>query len=326
MAPGKRVVSGFSLIRALSLLLSSLACCSQALQFYLRAGHAQRRCFYDSAPPGTKILGEYTVAAGHGAMPIDIDVRNSDNIARYFYRQNIGHGKFAFVIPAEIGSVPDVEHAELKRKARQKREKSSGGRRRLLMDSAEDMHADDFDDDAWDMADYDGLDENKLEEAARAAGDRLQRDHDSNHPSHGDRLVGHDAFDDALMDDHDVDEVFAERRFVICVEARGGAGTQQRRVRLVMRKGESAQDLHRLAKKEHMTALELSLRSISSELRDLLRQLERAHQMEEALRAINQKTNKSVVTYSSISLILMFVFGFLQARYTKVYFKRKKIA
>jgi hypothetical protein len=310
--------------------LSELPHAVHALQFYLRAGSDQRRCFHDSAPPGTKVMGEYTVAAGHGAMPIDIDVRSSDNAARFFYRQNIGHGKFAFVLPAESGAIPNVEHAEMRRKVHPPGAEGAGRGargRRLLEDSAEQKHGDDFDDiDDWDLDGYDGIDNARLAGAEQAAADGLQRAHDAKHSRHGRDRVGHDAYDDALMEEHDVEQVFEERRFIICVEARGGAGTQQRRVRLVLRKGESAQDLHRLAKKEHMTSLEVSLRSISSELHDLLRQLERAHQMEEALRAINQKTNRSVVTYASVSIAAMIAVGLLQARYTKLYFKRKKIA
>lgn len=323
---GKEQLRGSLRLRVLLFTFPVLLSCTQALQFYLRTGHEQRRCFYDSAPPGTKVLGEYTVAAGQGAMPVDIDVRNSENTARFFFRKNIGHGKFAFVLPAEDGSLPKVEHADIMRKAREE-PAAPKGRRRLLMDSSEHMHADDFDDVGyeWDMGEYEGIDEARLSAEERAARDQLQHAHDASHLGH-EGLNGHDAFDDALMDDHDIDEVFTERRFMVCVSAREGTGTQQRRVRLIVRKGESAQDLHRLAKKEHMTSLELSLRSISNELHDLLRQLERAHQMEEALRSINQKTNKSVVTYATLSLIVMVVFGIMQARYTKVYYKQKKIA
>lgn len=325
---------GFSRgLRRLLLLWPLVFCCAHSLQFYIRAGVEQRRCFYDSAPPGTKVLGEYTVAAGQGTMQIDIDIRNVENTARFFYRQNIGHGKFAFVVPADEKEKLRVEHAEIMRKTfsklNQKMAAARGGSSRRLLevsDSAEKARADDsIDESEWDADEYQGLDDARLNKEIRAAEDEIQQAHDAGHPKHR-GLNGHGAFDDELMEDHDVAGVFAERRFTICLTARGSEDAQQRRVRLIVRKGNSAQDLHRLAKTEHMSNLEVSLRSISNELLDLLKQLERAHQMEEGLRAINQNTNKSVVTYAGISLFVMVVFGVLQARYTKVYFKQKKIA
>lgn len=302
--------------------------CGHGLQFYIRAGVEQRRCFYDSAPPGTKILGEYTVAAGQGAMPIDIDVRNAENTARLFYRQNIGHGKFAFVLPADEKSQLRVEHAEILRKQVLEQKQKSASARRLLevADSVEKVPANDFiDGNDWDADKYQGLDDARMNVEMHAVEDELKRAHDPGHPKHR-GLIGHDPFDDELMEDHDVADVFAERRFMICLTARGDPETQQRRVRLIVRKGNSAQDLHRLAKTEHMSNLEVSLRNISNELLDLLRQLERAHQMEEGLRAINQNTNKFVVAYAGLSLFVMVIFGMLQARYVKVYFKQKKLA
>lgn len=331
---GRLDFKGLCRLRRLIFFAPLFFCGAQGLQFYMRPGANQRRCFYDSAPPGTKILGEYTVAAGRGAMPIDIDVRNSENTARFFYRQNIGHGKFAFVLPADGKAGLRVEHAEILRKKLDVQNQeadaggSGGGRRRLLesSNSAEKTRMDDANAASdWDMDVYKGLDDARLNKEMRSAMDEMQQAHDADHPKHG-GLNGHDAFDDELMEDHDVAGVFAERKFTVCLTARGGAGTQQRRVRLILRKGNSAQDLHRLAKREHMSILEVSLRSISNELLDLLKQLERAHQMEEALRAINQNTNRSVVTYAAISLAVLVVFGVLQARYTKVFFKQKKIA
>lgn len=305
---------------------------AQALQFYLRSGaNENRRCFYDSAPRGSKVLGEYTVAAGHGEMPIDIDVRNAENTERYFFQQNIRHGKFAFVIPLNAKDVPVVEHAEMHEK-KHPHGHSDGGhahhRRRLLVDSPRGVHRDhddDDDDDDWDMDEYEGIDEEKLEEATKRAADGLQAEHDA-HYSRNSPHQGHGATDDSPMEEREIEETFAERKFTICLHARGGAGVQQRRVRLVLHKGESAKDMHRLAKKHHMTSLEASLRGISSELHDLLRELERAHQMEEGLRAINQKTNRAVVNYATISIVAMAIIGLAQAQYTKGYLKTKKIS
>lgn len=336
------------------LLVLSLPLLSSGLQFYLRAGSTQRRCFYDSAPPGTRILGEYTVAAGAGAaMPVSLEVALGDkDRRRLFFKDNIGHGKFAFVIPADATTAPHVEDAEFKYRKRANAGGGGAGARKLLAvedahgyhrhdyggheehhDTRHDGHGeyhDDQDDHDWDMEAYEGLHEDELRREEAEAGRLLGERHATHvklhaHDAQG-HVLDHDAYDDELMEDEDVNEVFEERWFTICVAARDGPGTSTRRVRLVIKKGESAQDLHQLAKKEHMSVLEMSLRSMAAELHDLSKQLERAHRMEDALRSINQRTNTSVITFSSISIIAVLVIAGLQARYTKVYFKQKKIA
>ncbi len=97
-----------------ALILGILPSVAVGLQFYLQEG--ETRCFGDNIAPNTKVLGEYTVAAGQGHMPVDIVVRDlANNNNTLFERANIDHGKFAFITP--FGKrAPKMHTAELHRK------------------------------------------------------------------------------------------------------------------------------------------------------------------------------------------------------------------
>jgi hypothetical protein len=348
---------------AVAVALSLLAGCADALQFYLGAGH--KRCFYDAVPPGTKVMGEYTVAAGRGLMNVDLDVLSEDGRVAYFLRKNIGHGKFAFIVPFDQRAAPHVKHAENPRKHMLQAaaenitkpysavlDHTGRSRWRLPADrnlrpgelsdehiDAEDEHAGlRNDDNNWDMDDY-GISDEDLDEESRIASDAYASDR--NHDPDMYPRPMHDRFGDIVMSQRDVDEAFAEQRFVMCVAdeknsggpaiapADGSAGAStlgaQRRVRLVVNMGDAAHDLNRLARREHMTSLEASLVQISGELKELLRQLEHAQKMEDALRALNFATGQRVMTYASISTSVIFIVAVASSQYTSGYFKRKKL-
>eukprot|EP00177_Eucheuma_denticulatum_P000711 GFKZ01001281.1.p1 GENE.GFKZ01001281.1~~GFKZ01001281.1.p1 ORF type:complete len:383 (+),score=73.65 GFKZ01001281.1:260-1408(+) len=378
-----RVCSLFVLLALISLTWPSA---TLAFQFYLQAG--ERRCFTESAPPNTKVLAEYTVSTGRGKMPVDIVVRMERNQRVLYERQNVDHGKFAFIVPFDDHEMPHVKQAELHRKLlermrhsmRKPKEgtqpnaatdhKSVHSRRRLLgvddkvppppppppksagsapdvhpkAPAAGDMHKedsahyrhrhhyyrdghehhphDDDDDEEYDdydyedelddfeMDDYEGIDDQELDE-------ELERKAQKEERLHG-------RFDDA-SDSEKEDRLFDQRKFEICVISAGDRTGHKRRVRIVINKGDTAHDYTRLAKKEHMTQLEVSLRQVSEELHELMHELDQARSMEDILRVRNEGTNKRVVILSITSLFFLFSVGAYQAFYTKRFFKRKKI-
>lgn len=410
-SPRSDLLSG-SLLRFLLALV--LAVQVSGFQFYLHAG--ERRCFTESAPPNTKILGEYTVSTGRGRMPVDITVRMEGDVHSTLYsRQNVDHGKFAFVLPFEGAKAPPhIQQAEMHRKmnAHIHRVHTRNGRlphheygadhrdghghshqrRRLLSvdehgshghhdvhdahhdthdlhhdshdfhhdthDLHHDLHHDthdlhhnvhdihrhddhdsryagidhqhhdahdhhdhhDHDDDDYDYDDdlddfdsdeYDGINDDELDEEE----ERMMQE----------EVKQHGRFEDA-SDEEKEERLFDLRKFEICVSSQGDRTEGvKRRVRLVIHKGQTAHDYNRLAKKEHMTQLEVSLRQVSGELHELMNELDQARRMEDVLRELNENTNKSVVIFSVLSLISLFAVGGYQAFYTKRFFKRKKI-
>lgn len=169
-------------------------------------------------------------------------------------------------------------------------------------------YEDDLDD--FDEADYDGIDDDDLE-------------NDVAHVEHEeDALYG--KVDDISVEDREA-RLFDVKKFEICVESKGGNTGHQRRVRLVIHKGDTAHDYTRLAKKEHLSQLEVSLRQVSGELHALMDELDRARSMENTLRELNENTNKRVVVLAVFSLCSLFAVGGYQAVYTKRFFKQKKI-
>lgn len=315
---------------------------AQAFQFYIHAG--EKRCFTESVAPNTKVLGEYTVSTGRGHMPVDITVTVSNPQNTLLSRQNVDHGKFAFVVPYPEGMSNHIKvaSAEAHRKkmrdlGRHKNErmaqinedasrKVEHQRRRLLSADKQssneegghhdhahhDYYGYGYDEnlDEFDMNEYDGINDDPLDEELA----KNEREHTNRFGTI-----------DTATDDEKEEQLFQLQKFEICVSSSVEKQDIKRRVRLVINRGEAAHDFTRLAKKEHLTHLEVSLRHVSSELNELLHVLEEARQMEDILRKMNENTNKRVVLLSVMSLISLFAVGGYQAVYTKKFFKRKKI-
>lgn len=400
---------------ALAFVLLCLTPHIYGFQFYLHGG--EKRCFTETAPPNTKILGEYTVSTGKGHMPVDITVSMAGHRPSLYTQTNVDHGKFAFVVPFEGGDVPKIQKAMLHRKmrahARKVHERNGRvhsahhenpphhARRRLLSvdehaHTHDDSHGDryhnerpheDHDDHKHEGHDeqhhHDYHDEHKNDYHEEYKHDDHRRDdynHDDHHRDdyhhddhHDDHEVHHaehihegdddeydydddmDDFDDDYDGIHDdeleeeeekmmrmdvekhgrmedasdkekEDRLFDLKKFEICVSSSNGASKDfKRRVRLLVHKGATAHDYTRLAKNEHMSQLEVSLRQVSGELNELMNELDQARRMEDILRQLNENTNKRVVIFSVLSLISLFAVGGYQALYTKRFFKRKKI-
>lgn len=376
----RRTIPTTAFLHVLTIL--TLCQLATAFQFYLQAG--EHRCFTESAAPNSKVLAEYTVSTGKGTMPVDILVRMPGHSDTLYSRQNVDHGKFAFVVPFDPEKSPHIHQAEMHRKmteqihrmARTDVHGGAGGEHReeganvhhgrKLLSSEEKAHAqqqppqppgghgedhdhaghaheegghshyrhrhhyyrdghehhhheeaDDDDDydyedelDDFEMDNYDGIGDEDLDE-------EFERNAREEEKLHG-------RFEDA-SDEEKEDRLFEFRSFEICVISRGEKTGHKRRVRLVLNKGDTAHDYTRLAKKEHLTQLEVSLRQVSAELHELMHELDQARAMEDILRERNENTNKRVVILSMISLFCLFAVGSYQALYTKKFFKRKKI-
>jgi hypothetical protein len=315
------------------------------LHFYLESGEI--RCLFDDAPPGSKVMGEYTVAAGTGSMPIQLDVRSGNGKVLYFQQANIEHGNFAFVVHPDESSRPSVMHAEMHRRSHGAHNADSSGRRksageqavpqggvpehrrrRLLAeaaDQAKGAHGDSHhpESEEWDMDDYEGIDVAEMDAASRHYSVINTRDGTGARSGAG---MEYDELGRNVLQEHEINTIFSVRRFSICVTSPGPREPGiRRRVRLIVRKGMAAHDYHRLARTEHMSSLEVSLHQISAELHDLLAQLELAHRMEEALRVLHYRTNRWVVRYAVVSVAIVFAVGIFQARYTRGLLKSKKI-
>lgn len=303
-------------------------------------------------------------------MPVDITVTVDDAKHTLFERRNVDHGKFAFVVPLDEGTIDKVLHAEMRRKSDHEHTnhvhhahidtiQDTHHRRRLLSidddkkhseehgananhhtahdvnhpepphdlhDTHPDNHMHDhehshqhhdddhysYDDDMshFDMEDYDGIDDGELDQEIA----RNERQYEKNH----------DALD-TQSDSEKEHQLFDLKKFEICLSNNGDSQGRKRRVRLVINKGRAAHDYTKLAKKEHMTHLEVSLRQVSGELSELLVELDQAKQMEDVLRKLNEATNRRVVMLSVLALMSLFAAGGYQAFYTKRFFKRKKI-
>lgn len=303
----------------LSLLLYTLAITQQsqssdALHFYLDAG--SKRCFSDSAAPNTKVLIEYTVSTGRGIMPIDLTVSLSEGKKQVLAQNNVEHGKIGFVLPFPDHDESDrhIYHAEAHRKKRQEqrnRRINPPNSRHLLAvnndkhNSEEELHGgtyedvDDPDDFDWDK--YQGI-----------------HDKDVQHDQNGNERK--------LSTEEDEEEVFAASKFELCISNKEYKNEDvRRRVRLSIRKGDSAIDYSRLAKNAHMSQLETSLQRISDELHGLMSELDHTQKMEQILYRLNQGTNNQVAILGVLSLIVMSIVCAYQATYTRQYFKRKKI-
>lgn len=417
--------------------------CVVGLQFYLQEG--QTLCFGENIAPNSKVLGEYTVAAGQGHMPVDIIVRDLAENRTIYQRNDINHGKFAFIAPFG-NQAPNVHSSELHRNQDVHHNKhahrsdshdsygshhahddhwkhedhhdshddhwrhddehghhnappehdhghdwdshqhSSGGSgdshheehphrqtRRLLSYESEYGHRNYEPQHDHDWNSHHGGDSHKSEQHGHgysALGhehSEHEHEHDREHEHHhdGDKLEKLDHMDahdgehgdmdeewdmdkyDGLhdedmerdweeneknaphIDEEDeeevADELFKERKFEICVSSSSPNNALRRRVRLNMRHGKAALDYTRLAKTEHMSSLELTLRIVHDELKELNVELDHARQMEEALRKLNEHTNRRVVRYAVLSLVVLVGVSSMQSMFTRSFFRKKKL-
>lgn len=251
-------------------------------------------------------------------MPVDFMI-HGPNSEVYLEKKNIVYGKFAFVLP-EGKENSKVFDAEFHRKKREKKGgKGKGGGRRLL--SKEDEHHGDkavgqYDDleeehwNDWDYDEYEGIDEEGLHEEVEK---HKRRHHaDKGHERYGGRDEGEDKVE--------------TRTFNMCFMHLGEKEKYvKRRVSFAIDIGRSAKDYTRMAKKNHLSKLETSLRQASDELSELLVELDEVRSQEEMLADVIEGTHASLNRYAVMGLIAMFIVGGCQAYYTRTYLRKKKV-
>lgn len=316
-----------------SLLVAVAVRSTTALQFYLKEG--QTLCFAEFITPHTKVLGEYTVAAGIGHMPIDIEVKDVMQKKVMYERSDINHGKFAFIAPMGEERVK-LFQSELRRHAK-------GQKQDLLhKQAAENKHT--FHEEHHYVPEHEHGHDWDQHHVGRQTRDFNAKDAKLDHLDAHDGIQDNEAWDmgqyDGIHDEEvqrELDEIDrkaenigsvlenSERRFEICVSSKSQSNALSRRVRLVLRHGKAAHDYTRLAKMEHLTSLELTLRIVSDELKELMAQLDYARKLEESLRLFNEKTNQQVLLYATLSVLVLIAVSGFQAMYTKRFFKTKKL-
>lgn len=278
-------------------------------------------------------------------MPIDVYVVVEDGTKTLFHRSDVDHGKFAFIVPSPEGKFGKVKVAEAHRKMKHHSLESKRASEKEAGMNPESLINHDH------RRRYLSVDEHlKMNHKTRSTNQDDEVRHNSKHENKFD-LEDYGGIDDAFLEQeiainqHKIDEqiprthsmsdlereehVFARVKFDICVSSTttdAAKGKElRRRIRLLINKGETAYDFTRLAKKEHLTGLETSLRRVSSELQELIRALDEAKEMEDVLQRLNQNTNKRAAVLSMFSLFALFAAGCYQASFTKKFFKRKKI-
>ncbi|KAA8497938.1 Transmembrane protein Tmp21 [Porphyridium purpureum] len=141
-----------------------------------------------------------------------------------------------------------------------------------------------------------------------------------------------DPDDNPYMDDfyyYDDEELWAAPKYRLCVKSPEAEDADDkaasRRVSLKILTGSVAKDYDSLAKEEHLSELEVTLRAMNDEVSDLVKDLEHVRSREDSLRAINEKTSKLVVTFSVVSCLVMLVVGAYQVFFMKNYLKARKL-
>lgn len=334
-APHGLVLISISLV-GISLLWSTCA----ALQYYLQGG--ETRCLFEYIPIGEKVLGEYTVSAGTGLMQVDLEVHTADGQMLYS-EKDIARGKFAFVMPYTEGATPKVQHSKLKRLGNaHKRRVSLGGppkqqQRKLLSTNNDetdhsleggagfvDAHDEEVPEvEEWDWDSYKGIDNDELIRQAKLLSDtsNVSKERMENSLKKAMSAVRRNR----ANIEEETKEAAKRRPVTICTVGRQTAADFKRRVSVKVHTGKSAIDLDGLAKRENMGTLQTSLEMVSLELQDLMRELAGTHEHELALEVFNKQTSNVLTAYAVVSLIVMAVTGALQARYSRRYFKSKKL-
>jgi len=145
-----------------------------------------------------------------------------------------------------------------------------------------------------------------------------------------DHVDHHPDDDDYDYDDYSDAETWGTHKYEFCFVARSPANPQdshhlRRRVSLKLLSGESARDYTELAKEEHLSRLELTLRQMGDELQELLTELDVVKNREAQLRDLNERTHSTVVSYSIASCGFMIAVGMYQAYYLRNFFRKKKL-
>jgi hypothetical protein len=103
------------------------------------------------------------------------------------------------------------------------------------------------------------------------------------------------------------------------------APNQKLKFHLKLDVGDSAIDYAAVAKKEHLTALEVSVRKLNDRVKMLIAEQDYQHQREMEFRDLSESTNARVLWWSLAQTTLLLVSGIWQIRHLKDFFVQKKI-
>jgi len=103
------------------------------------------------------------------------------------------------------------------------------------------------------------------------------------------------------------------------------AAKRKLKFHLEMETGESAVDYEELAKQEHFSALEVSIRRLSDRLRDIRAEQNFQRNREAVFRNTSESTNSRVVWWSVVQTLILVATGMWQISHLKHFFKTKKL-
>jgi len=124
--------------------------------------------------------------------------------------------------------------------------------------------------------------------------------------------------------------------YTFCLEDRWAQGVKKkqrkaardlppRHVTLTLHSGVDAIDYEALAKKEHMSELDVQLKRIEDQVNAIVKDFEHMRGREERHRSTNESTFSRVSWFSVASIMILFGLGAWQVYHMRVFFKRKKL-
>jgi len=100
---------------------------------------------------------------------------------------------------------------------------------------------------------------------------------------------------------------------------------QKLKFHLDMEKGESATDYEEIAKQEHLSAIEVSVRKLIDRVRDIRSEQDYQRKREATFRNTSESTNGRVTWWSVIQTLILVSTGLWQITHLKNFFKAKKL-
>jgi hypothetical protein len=89
--------------------------------------------------------------------------------------------------------------------------------------------------------------------------------------------------------------------------------------------GETAVDYNEVAKREHLTTLEVELRRLNDKIRDISKEQSYQREREVAFRDTSESTNARVLGWSLAQTVVMVVSAVWQILHLKAFFRHKKV-
>jgi len=114
----------------------------------------------------------------------------------------------------------------------------------------------------------------------------------------------------------------------ICIQtntSRWFGAKQKVKFHLDMEKGESATDYEEIAKQEHLSAIEVSVRKLIDRVKDIRAEQDYQRKREATFRNTSESTNSRVTWWSIIQTSILVLTGLWQITHLKSFFRAKKL-